>query len=114
MPFAWRDEFLSHAASQQAKRILCDYGAQDKPGFDAQPRVWEKERITSVVATGFLYCGYTLEILAQHYPSPFEVISRRSFLNMLCLSSVCSGNDRVRVNRNIGLRMSKARSTDAE
>ena len=75
MPFACRDEFSTRAGSQQEKRILCDYGAQDESSFDAQPHVWEQERIISVVAPGFLYCGYTLEILA---PSFVRLHSRSS------------------------------------
>jgi hypothetical protein len=67
MPFACRHEFSTHAGSQQEKRILCDYCAQDEPSFDAQPHVWEQERMIRVVAPGFLYCGYSLEILAPPF-----------------------------------------------
>ncbi len=67
MPFACRHEFATHAGSQQEKRILCDYCAQDEPSFDAQPHVWEQGRMIRVVAPGFLYCGYSLEILAPPF-----------------------------------------------
>ena len=67
MPFACRHEFSTHAGPQQEKRILYDYGAQDEPCFDAQPRVWEQERIISVFAPGLLYCGYALEIPALSF-----------------------------------------------
>jgi hypothetical protein len=45
-----------------------------KPGFDAQPHVWEQERMIRVVAPGFLYCGYSLGILAP----PFARFRSRS------------------------------------